>query len=334
MNYQHFVGAEVGFWSHPRLLAFCADVQQPLGGAFLLRLREYCLLYGSPDGRMEDARPEDLEVYCGWTGAPGVLIRSLQRHGYLAKERTVFFIPWWERTVTGHYQSRRLSDARRKQASRQKELEVEEAARLEAAAARAARKRTAGDPGESGPRSVRGLSADGPRSGDPNKKESKNEVPPGPPAGAGGGPDPAWDWLLENYPNPQYPERSRAIWDELTEEDHARIRVHVQKCLLKKNPRFVPGLLKMLRSRSWMATKLPKPTAQVVAPEGPTVEDRAAAAREQAIMARRIELKRKLRAKGITGPALEQAIERELEVSDLVMGLKPPGKERKNASQN
>ena len=73
---------EADIVDHPKTRAFCRDIKQPLGDAYILR--GLCWLKRfAPRGTLSRSQGEALEVAARWPRAPGSLLAALERAGFL-----------------------------------------------------------------------------------------------------------------------------------------------------------------------------------------------------------------------------------------------------------
>jgi len=310
-NSTQFVAVEIGFWNWPQtlMLARLLNEDPMVAGARILKLREYVLTVGDYGGGLK-ASADEIAMVCGWYKAARVLLGALQKVRIITGRRLQWQYVDWVRTRTGYYQQRRAADAKWHAEERQRQRQDKTAATTAAAP-------QATPPGEN-----QGVpSADVGRrridSGIDKKKErtSADAGPPGPPEGESERLA-AWEWFQKTYPTPRNPKRTRELFWQLTPEDIERIRVHVPRVVLKKPPRFRPGSDKYLREATFLEIRDPKEakTPRKPVPVDPDRgEDGHAKEVHRAMMARAVELKRQLKAQGLTGAALEEAVDTRLQ---------------------
>lgn len=324
-NSPQFVALEVNFWECPQTLMLARFLGEDplLAGARIAKLREFVLTSGDFAGAFK-ASADEIAVCCRWQGQTRTLVSALQKARVITGRRLLWRYVDWDHTRTGYYQQRRGADAEWHRQKREEERRHRQEQGAGAAAARGG-----------GVSNSNGASADGLTTssdfGVGRKKErtSADGRPPEPPEGESERLA-AWEWFENTYPNPKNPERTRKAFMALTLQDIERIRIHVPRVLLKKNPRFVPGSDKYIREATFRSIRDPsgakKPGKPAPAEPKSGADDHAQEV-NRAMMARAVELKRQLKAQGLTGAALEEAVDTRLQ-AELKKGafgvVKPP----------
>ena len=218
---------EVGFWSHPKVLAFSAKVANPDAGAWILRLREFVLLHGTDDGKLPGYSNEEIAAVIRPTCKPARMFTSLADFGFLRRRRKTWYLPDWKKSPMGKYCEDREWDRKKK-----KELR---------AAAHAARLEEQ-EVGTSGGRPV-----DVPETSSGNLTVSNKgrpvDGPSASPSGAGEREaDARFQWFWELYPKPRNPLKCKKLLAEMDNEAWAQLRHALprhREIYMSRNARYV-----------------------------------------------------------------------------------------------
>lgn len=335
---RNFVAAEVDYWnSKPvlrtqRILKVCNEK----AGAYVLRLRQMVLLEGNFDGSFQ-ATADDMAFYVKYPGPPDRLLEAFKQAELIrTRPRSKRPDHWeyidWRDTPTGRYQLLKEYD-RVRAAAQRAARKVQDAQRQQAAAEgktprkprEKAPKPEAAGPPEKG-KKVLGRSADVHGFPDKERKAKQSKISPYPQTGAapdaaGGGGDGSalWAWFFQTHPKPDWPAKSRARWDSLTDDDHALIKLHLEKVVLKK-PDAALGMLAYLHSCQWLQMRRKPMTKAKVATPPPPKEDQPTEA-GLAEMKRSAELTAELKKQGLRGFELMQKVD---EILAAERGDAPP----------
>jgi len=204
--------AEVGYWNHPRLVAFSRKVRNPDAGAWILRLREFVLLHGTDDGRLPGYSAEEIEAVMQPTCNARLLFTALDRAGFLKRRKKTWYVPEWAQSPMGKYCKDRAWDRKRKQDLRAARF----AADLQAAAAGMETDVSTGRP----PDRQRTSSGDLTVSKESRPPDGVSEAASG---GGEGGALARWRWFRDLHPRPDNPDLCTRLlgamdaenWDQL-----------------------------------------------------------------------------------------------------------------------
>lgn len=221
-----FVAMRVGRLGDPREVEGLADdlkVRPVEALAYVLLWEEFILQVGDAlTGRVKGYRAKDIARKLTHTGPVEKLIRAMETAGILKRQRSTFFHPYWQETITGHYA---LQRAQRRETDREKKRRQREQARLEAEAdARGETFVPDVSPGTAGGHP--GDSPHGPEGSLETKEESKKGTagsgrPPSPPRDAGGVGFARWKRVRDLHPRPMNPTTCILLLEAMTDEDWA-----------------------------------------------------------------------------------------------------------------
>lgn len=215
----NFVAIESGLEDDPKLLSMAKVLGVKREAAFwyvyrwrVLIVQQGMYLTGSLPKKYT---AQDLASFVDFRGAPRRLIDAMKEAGFLSYRKGCgFFYPAWKDTVTGDFAA---DKERRRIGKAKKRADLKDGPPIV--------------PGQAPdvPETSRDASPDQPGTshGHPEERNERSEVggPPGPPrAGGSSIADERWEWLLQNAPTPQNPDRSKKYLAVMSDIEWAVVR--------------------------------------------------------------------------------------------------------------
>lgn len=275
-----YVPVEVGFWTHPRVVAFARAVGNPDAGAWLIRLREFMLVHDHATGHLNGTLPEEIAALMQATCTTRVLMAALKRYRFLKRDGSHYFAPDWKGSPMHHYSQRRIrkrSDARRWRA-RMRGAQTHRGKRVvsDRSHARSPTVRT----GRDGhvdvtcpPRSTK-------RRVEESRVEEKIRSPHTPQGGCERVGAARWAWMQEHYPKLRYPDRCKQILGMMTSEEWRALQAALPKQVREwreKLPRYTPSSELYLRRSQWLEVRpaaKPAPSSSATPRAAPAAKSR------------------------------------------------------------